>query len=353
MSAPDQTVPAAGGAAHASGPDAGPEENRLAQREGRYPSAAPAAGTGSQGRERAEALAGVVLVAVAMVWGSSFFMTKELLARTTPLDFLAVRFAVAGTVGALVMAKRLRRASRSTWAAGTALGAVYTVSQVLQTWGLDRASASVSGFLTALYVVGTPLVAWLLWRSRPVRSTALAVLLALAGAAVLGLGSMSSGVPFGAGELALLGCAVGYSFHVALLGRWSVGKDALALATIQMLTLGVLHVTLAAVVDGGVSQIILPATPADWVRVLYLAVIVGLLALVGQSWAQGRMDAARAAVIMALEPVFSALFAVLFGGEAATWRLVGGGGLIFAGSVVAELGPLLARRRLREDLGAE
>lgn len=326
------------------------EESRTAPGEESGSLAARPAGPGTQGRERAEALAGVVLIGVAMVWGSSFFMTKELLARTTPLDFLAVRFAVAGAVGALAMAPRLRRAGVRTWAAGGALGAVYTVSQVLQTWGLDRASASVSGFLTALYVVGTPLVGWLLWRSRPARSTALAVLLALAGAAVLGLGSMSSGVPFGAGELALLGCAVGYSFHVALLGRWSVGKDALALATIQMLTLGVLHVTLAAVVDGGLDQIILPGTAADWTRVLYLAVIVGLVALVGQSWAQGHMDAARAAVIMALEPVFSALFAVMLGGEAATWRLVGGGGLIFAGSVVAELGPALARRRLREDL---
>ena len=83
---------------------------------------------------------------------------------------------------------------------------------------------------------------------------------------------------------------------------------------------------------------------------LYLALAVGLIALVGQCWAQARMDAARAAVIMAMEPVFSALFAVAFGGELLTWRIIVGGGLIFAGSVVAELGPILARRRLRRAL---
>lgn len=334
--------PVAGSRCRAAGQDV-----RERQEAGRQPAH-------RQAPDRAEALAGVVLVAVAMVWGSSFFMTKELLPRTTPLDFLAVRFAVAGAVGALVMARRLLRAGVRTWAAGAVLGCVYALSQILQTYGLTLASASVSGFLTALYVVGTPLVAWLLWRARPARSTALAVLLAIAGAAVLGLGSVSAGVSLGRGEVALLGCAVGYSFHVALLGRWSVGKDALALATVQMLTLGVVHVAVAAAVaPGGLGGIILPGTAADWVRVLYLAVIVGLVALVGQSWAQGHLDAARAAVIMALEPVFSALFAVLFGGEPMTWRLAGGGGLIFAGSVVAELGPVLARRRLRADLGGE
>ncbi|ETJ05705.1 MAG: DMT family transporter [Actinomyces urogenitalis] len=287
------------------------------------------------------AVAGGVLIVVAMMWGSSFFMTKGLLTSLAPLDFLALRFAVAGAAAALVFAPRLARTDRRTWACGVVLGLVYSGAQIAQTYGLTLAAASVSGFLTALYVVGTPLVAWLLWKARPARATALAVALALSGAAVLGL----SGLSVGLGEAILVLGAVGYSFHVALLGRWSAGRDPLVLAAIQMITLGVVHVLVA--LPGGIAM---PASPADWARVLYLALAVGLIALVGQCWAQARMDAARAAVIMAMEPVFSALFAVAFGGELLTWRIIVGGSLIFAGSVVAELGPILARRRLRRAL---
>lgn len=282
-----------------------------------------------------------MLLMVALVWGSTFFMTKDLITRVPQLDYLAVRFLIAGVVGAIAFAPRLRRADTATWRVGLLLGLVYAVAQLAQTYGLSQASASVSGFLTALYVVGTPLVAWILWRVQVGRATVVAVLLALAGAAVLGL----TGLHVGIGELALLVCAAVYSVHVALLSRWSVGRDALALGAIQMLSLGMVH-TLVTLPDG----IVLPQG-GDWAIMLYLAVAAGLLALVAQSWAQARMDAARAAVIMAMEPVFSASFAVALGGELLTWRLVVGGSLILAATLLAELAPVVRRRRMIRGLG--
>ncbi len=283
----------------------------------------------------------VVLFAVAAVWGSSFILTKDLIVHVPVLDFLGWRFGTAALVGAVALAPQLYRADAGTWWRGLALGSVYAASQLLQTYGLERASASVSGFLTALYVVGTPLVAWMMWAIRPSRSTLLAVLMALTGAGVLGL----SGLHVGAGELMLVGGAVGYSFHVALMGRWSVGRDALAMAGTQMLALGVIHLVLAAP-----QGMVPPAGTRQWTVLVFLAVVVGLAALLGQTWAQAHMDAARAAVIMAMEPVFSAFFAVALGGEPTTVRLLVGGSLIFAGSLVAELGPLLYRRHLATAL---
>ncbi|WP_196717302.1 DMT family transporter [Actinomyces trachealis] len=279
----------------------------------------------------------LVLFVVAMVWGSSFTLTKDLLAYQPVLDFLGLRFAVAGVAGAVVLAPQLWRADWGTWWRGAALGAVFALAQVLQTFGLDRASASVSGFLTALYVVGTPIVGWALWRVRLARSTLVSVLLALVGAAVLGL----TGFHVGMGELLLVGGAVCYSFHVAFMARWRAGRDPLALGAVQMIALGVIHLPLA-LPDG----LVLPEGPQQWGVLVFLAVIVGLVALLGQTWSQGHMDAARAAVIMAMEPVFSAVFAVLLGGEVVTVRLLIGGLLIFVGSVVAELGPLVRRRRV-------
>ena len=49
-----------------------------------------------------------------------------------------------------------------------------------------------------------------------------------------------------------------------------------------------------------------------------MAVFAGAGAMIGQTWAQAHLPPTRAAIIMSMEPVFAALFAVLFGGESAT-----------------------------------
>ncbi|MDX6357192.1 MAG: hypothetical protein QOH37_246, partial [Nocardioidaceae bacterium] len=66
-------------------------------------------------------------------------------------------------------------------------------------------------------------------------------------------------------------------------------------------------------------------------------------AMIGQTWAQAHLPPARAAIIMSMEPVFAALFAVLFGGESATIRMVIGGLMVLAAMLIVELAP---RRRV-------
>ena len=71
------------------------------------------------------------------------------------------------------------------------LGALYGVAQILQTAGLAHTAASVSGFITGMYVVATPLFAAVLLRSRIGGLTWVAVLLAVTGLGVLTLGDVS------------------------------------------------------------------------------------------------------------------------------------------------------------------
>ena len=83
---------------------------------------------------------------------------------------------------------------------------------------------------------------------------------------------------------------------------------------------------------------------------VYLAVIAGAMTMVLQSWAQARMDASRAAVIMAMEPVWAAGFAVALGGEMITVRMIIGGLAILAAMYLVEVGPAASSAaRTRSD----
>jgi drug/metabolite transporter (DMT)-like permease len=77
---------------------------------------------------------------------------------------------------------------------------------------------------------------------------------------------------------------------------------------------------------------------------LYMAVVAGSLTLLGQTWAQARISSTRAAIIMTMEPVWAAFFAVLFGGDHLTVRMLAGGAFVLAAMYTVELAP----RRVKE-----
>ena len=218
------------------------------------------------------------------------------------------------------------------------LGGLYGVAQILQTAGLAHTPASVSGFITGMYVVATPLFAAVLLRNRITGLTWLAVLLAFAGLAVLTL----DGFSIGYGEALTFVAAMLYALHIVGLSAWANAKDALGLAILQVVMVAV--ICLVASAPGG---IVLPDNRQDWLSVVYMAVFPAALALLGQTWAQAHLTATRTAIVMSMEPVFAAFFAVLLGGESLTLRMVTGGAMVLAAMLLVEIGP---RRKIEGEV---
>ncbi len=229
-----------------------------------------------------------------------------------------------------VAPRALGRLSPAARRRSIALGALYGVAQILQTAGLAHTAASVSGFVTGLYVVATPLLAAVLLRTRITAVTWAAVVLATAGLGILTL----DGLSLGYGEAITLVAAVLYGLHIVALGAWSTAEDALGLSIAQLLVIAVICLV-ATAPDG----LVLPATTGDWVSLIYMALVAGALALVAQTWAQAHLAPTRAAIVMSMEPVFAATFAVGLGGESLTWRLLAGGSMVVAAMLVVEAGP--------------
>ena len=279
---------------------------------------------------RISLLATFVLIGLTASWGSTFFLIKDLLERVPTLDFLAIRFAIAGVAMLLVAPRAVARLSPDSRRQAVVLGLLYGTAQILQTTGLAHTAASVSGFITGMYVVCTPLFAALLLRTRINRLTWAAVALATAGLAVLTL----EGFSVGYGEALTLVAAMLYALHIVGLGAWSEPREALGMSVLQLLVIAV--VCLVATAPDGV---VLPATTQDWLSIVYMALVAGALAIVGQTWAQAHLSPTRTAIIMSMEPVFAAFFAVLLGGENVTGRMAIGGLMVLTAMLVVELLP--------------
>lgn len=286
-------------------------------------------------------LATLGLLCVTAAWGSTFFMLKGVVERIPVPDFLALRFLVAALAVTVIAPWAVQRLSPQERRAGALVGVVYGAGQVLQTVGLETTSASVSGFLTGTYVVFTPLLGLALLGQRVSPSVWGATGLATVGLAVLSL----RGLALGSGELLTIASAVMYALHIVGLGRWSRPGSAIGLTVVQLWT--ITAVCAVGAVPGGLQ---LPDRSGDWLVLLHMALVAGALALVVQTWAQSHLPATRAALVMSMEPVFAALFAVLFGGESLGARLLVGGALVLAGMQLAERGP---RQPDEQDVAAE
>ena len=173
-----------------------------------------------------------------------------------------------------------------------------------------------SGFITGTYVVLTPIFTAVLLREKIAGSTWAAVALATVGLALLSLNGFSIGV----GEAITLLAAVLYALHIVGLGR-SASEIAIGLSVVQMVVIAVLCLV------GGGSRRHRPAGGAgQWASVLCMVAFASILALWAQTWAQAHLPATRAAIIMTVEPVFAAFFAVHLrrrvrdGSHAPWWR---------------------------------
>lgn len=280
----------------------------------------------------------LALLGVTATWGSTFFMIKDLLHEVSVLDFLSIRFAIAAVVLWALAPRSVLRLSREEIRHGAVLGLVYGVAQVLQTTGLERTPATVSGFVTGMYVVATPIFAALLLKERITRTIWVAVLIS-----TIGLGFLSlSGFTVSFGVVIIFASAMLYALHIIGLGLWSRSSNVFGLALVQMIVIAGICTVVTA--PNGIGA---PDSTSGWSALIYMAVVSGALAMLGQTWAQAHLSSARAAIIMTMEPVWAAFFAVLFGGEGLTARMLVGGTLVLTAMYLVELAP---RRKVEAEV---
>ncbi|HWA66333.1 MAG TPA: DMT family transporter [Mycobacteriales bacterium] len=283
------------------------------------------------------ALATLLLVAATAVWGSTFVVVKDAVSRMPVMDFLAWRFTIAAIAIATARPRALSRLDRRGKILGVVLGLALGTGYITQTVGLERTSATVSGFLTGLLVVFTPLCAAIALRRPPGALTWVGVALATAGLGVISL----HGFSIGYGEAITLLCALLFALHILGLGEWSPSYDAAGLAVMQLSTVAVLSIVCAAP-----DSLAPPPDAKAWEAVVFTALFATAVAFFIQTWSQAQLAPTRAAVVLTMEPVFAGIFGVTVGGDRLGPRIVIGGVLVLAAMYTVELGPRKSRDAL-------
>jgi drug/metabolite transporter (DMT)-like permease len=264
-------------------------------------------------------LAPWALLAVAAMWGISFVWMKDILDQQDVYSFLTSRFIVAAAAMIALRPKVIRQFSQELVTKGLLIGMALGSGYIFQTLGLERTTPAITGFITGLYVVVTPLLAFLFLKERLTK-----VMWGYVFLAVLGLGILSvKGWSVGLGEIFVLISAVLFAIHIILLGSWSKNFDAYALTVMQLIGCALL-----ASIPASLNGYVAPPDTQVWGVIIFTALFATAFAFVIQTWSQARISTTKVAVILTMEVVFAALFSFLYGMEPFTWRLAVGGGLV-------------------------
>lgn len=258
-------------------------------------------------------LADLLLLGVAVVWGTSYGVAKGAVLLYPVLGFLAVRFLVTFALLLAALAKAGAANARAALRIGLPLGLVLLTIFVCETFGLAATKASNAAFLISICVVLTPFAEWALLRVRP-----RAIDLIAAAASLLGAFLLTAGVELSLslGDALILAAALLRAVMVALTKKRTAGKtiDTLSLTAIQTGTVGIGCLMLAwCASPGGLPP--LPRDPHFWYATLYLVVFCTIFAFFVQNYAVRQRSPTRVALLMGTEPVFGALFAVVWLGE--------------------------------------
>jgi drug/metabolite transporter (DMT)-like permease len=285
--------------------------------------------------------ASFALLGATAVWGATFPVVKSAVTPEGPMevfDYIAWRFVIASLAMALLRPRAIARLGSAGRRHGVLLGIALGIGFVSQTIGLQRAPSSVSGFVTGMFVVFTPLITAFILRRRVSRSAWIAVAVATLGLAMLAAGTSGrdNAHATALGMTLLIGCALAYGVNIVGLGEWSARYDSYGLALVQLMTVAVLCVVAAAFSKDGLAP---PPDGAAWFSVLLTALAATALAFIIQTWAQSLLEPTRASVIMTMEPVWAGLFAVTFAGETMTVIAIVGAAFVIAGMLLTELGP--------------
>lgn len=285
-----------------------------------------------------EYLADLLLVFISLIWGSTFIVIKGTLEKVDPVAFLSLRFLLASFIMLPIVYYRRRFLNSKSVLAGLVLGFGMSFIFMFQTVGLKYVSASMTGFLTGLYIIFVPILSLVFLKKKPYTASIFGVMLGAVGLYVI---SANSKVSFGKGELFVIINALGIAGHIILTDYYSRKYDNFILTGVQIIFTGAVC-TVYTFLNGGFLGLNVDN------NLVFSVVLTGVFATVVaffiQTTFQKYTTPTKAAVIFTFEPVSGAVFGYLIGGEILGLKQYVGAMIIIAGILVSEIGTVFRKK---------
>lgn len=301
--------------------------------------------------------ANLMLLIAALIWGSTFVAQTTASSSVEPFTFLFSRSFI-GFIFLIpviliftkfenrkidiIEDKKSPLPKKITIISGVCCGIVLTIASYCQQKGISLMTENASGkagFITALYIVFTPIFGIILKRRIP-KIIAICVPIATLGFYLL---CIKSGFKLEFGDLITLISAFFFTFHILIIDYFmEKGADPIKTSCIQFLIIGIISLILAFIFEKPDFGII---WEAKW-EIMYAGFLSSGIAYTLQIMAQKRTDPTSATLLMSLESVFAVLSGWIVLSEKLSAKELIGCLLVFIAVILAQIKlPPLKRKK--------
>ncbi|MDT2801070.1 DMT family transporter [Vagococcus lutrae] len=248
-----------------------------------------------------------VLIA-AMIWGGGFIATSKSLDSFPTLTMLAIRFSLSAILILLLFFKRIKLMKRQEFLKALPLGVFLFLAFATQTYGLNFTTVSNNSFLTAMNVVFTPYLGWLLYKKKPSKTIFFASVLSLIGVSLLTLNGFSFKLNIGDGITLI--AAICFSLHVLWASKVS-NIDHVITTFVQMSVAGVISLIGALLFDSEIKEVSL----SSLYSLVYLIIVATVVSYLLQMYGTKHISPSMVSILLSTEAVFATILSVILLGE--------------------------------------
>ncbi|MCG2613318.1 DMT family transporter [Terrimonas sp. NA20] len=284
----------------------------------------------SQKTNRRHIFTGLLILGTAF-WGISFPVTKMAVSGVSQSTFLFYRFLLATLILTVIFFRQVKSLSKKSFAGGISLAIPLILGIYLQTLALKHTSASQCAFIAGMCVIVIPVLKLIVYRTSVDKRIWLAAIVAMAGLFII---SVNDRFSIGAGDLYTIAGSCFFAVYLIHIEKYSEKNDIIPTIVPMFLTCTLIMLCVAAA-DSSATW--LPETKHFWPGILYCAFFATAYMYTISNISQRYIKAEKVALIYLFEPVFAAVASFFILDEIITTRLILGGLLIFAGTIISEM----------------
>jgi len=285
--------------------------------------------------------ANLLMIIVTIFWGASYTFMMLGLESLEPYNIVALRCAIAFIIAGLIFYKKMKNVNSKTLSYAAIQGFLLFIVLVLSLFGLQTTSASNAGFILSLSVVLIPIFTSCLERKLPSQAVIIAILCTLLGIIIL---TVKDSLAFHKGDILVAIAAIAYAIYLILNSKFTKSVESISYGVYQIGFTALFSIILTFIFETPT----LPSTTTSWIAILGLGVICTAFCFIAQSVVQQYTSPTHTGLIFSLEPIFAAIFAIIFLGELVTIQLIIGGCFILLGNLVAQYEQFKIGKQLRK-----
>ena len=287
----------------------------------------------------------LILIAITILWGSTFVIVKQSLSDISSALYVAIRFSTASIILLPIFLKFRKLGEKLIIWPGAALGVLLFLGFVTQTMGLQYTTATKSAFITGTFVVMIPFFQIFIEKKKPSRGTVIGIFLVFMGLIFLSspgnsifefISSLGSGFNFG--DFLTFLCAVFFAIQVVYIDKFSKENPVLSLLFSQLVTVSILSFFLVFLFDvTSIEKAKIVYNGNVIFSLLFTAIVATLINIGLQTRYQKSVSPSKAGIIYSFEPLFAAILAFYVLDEKISNFGYIGGILIIAGLIISEI----------------